>query len=57
MGGVNRTLSLRRADRTVPNDATPRFPRAELDVGLAWANREAAINEAKTRIDYLNRHQ
>jgi hypothetical protein len=28
------------------------FP--ELEVGFAWANREAAIADAKTRIDYLN---
>lgn len=29
------------------------FP--ELEVGFAWANAEAAIADAKTRIDYLNR--
>jgi len=28
------------------------FP--ELEVGFAWTNREAAIADAKTRIDYLN---
>jgi hypothetical protein len=28
------------------------FP--ELDVGFAWSNKEAAIVDAKTRIDYLN---
>ena len=28
------------------------FP--ELDVGFAWSNRDAAILDAKTRIDYLN---
>jgi hypothetical protein len=28
------------------------FP--ELDVGLAWSDKEAAIVDAKTRIDYLN---
>jgi hypothetical protein len=28
------------------------FP--ELDVGFAWANREAAVSDAKTRIDFLN---
>jgi hypothetical protein len=29
------------------------FP--ELEVGFAWSNVEAAIADAKTRIDYLNR--
>ena len=29
------------------------FP--ELEVGFAWSNAEAAIADAKTRIDYLNR--
>ena len=29
------------------------FP--ELEVGFAWTNAEAAIADAKTRIDYLNR--
>jgi hypothetical protein len=29
------------------------FP--ELEVGFAWPNAEAAIADAKTRIDYLNR--
>jgi hypothetical protein len=29
------------------------FP--ELEVGFAWYNAEAAIADAKTRIDYLNR--
>ena len=29
------------------------FP--ELEVGFAWSNRDAAIADAKTRIDYLNR--
>ena len=28
------------------------FP--ELEVGFAWANKDAAIADAKTRIDYLN---
>ena len=28
------------------------FP--ELEVGFAWANKEAAVADAKTRIDYLN---
>jgi hypothetical protein len=28
------------------------FP--ELEVGFAWSNAEAAIADAKTRIDYLN---
>jgi hypothetical protein len=28
------------------------FP--ELEVGFAWSNRDAAIADAKTRIDYLN---
>jgi len=28
------------------------FP--ELELGVAWANSEAAIRDAKTRIDYLN---
>ena len=27
----------------------------ELEVGFAWSNAEAAIADAKTRIDYLNR--
>ena len=30
-----------------------RFP--QLEVGFAWSNAEAAIADAKTRIDYLNR--
>ena len=29
------------------------FP--ELEVGFAWSNADAAIADAKTRIDYLNR--
>jgi hypothetical protein len=29
------------------------FP--ELEVGFAWPNAEAAIADARTRIDYLNR--
>jgi hypothetical protein len=29
------------------------FP--ELEVGFAWSNAEAAVADAKTRIDYLNR--
>jgi hypothetical protein len=29
------------------------FP--ELEVGFAWSDAEAAIADAKTRIDYLNR--
>jgi hypothetical protein len=29
------------------------FP--EIEVGFAWSNAEAAIADAKTRIDYLNR--
>jgi hypothetical protein len=29
------------------------FP--ELEVGFAWSNVEAAVADAKTRIDYLNR--
>jgi hypothetical protein len=29
------------------------FP--ELEVGFAWSNAEAAIADAKTRINYLNR--
>ena len=29
------------------------FP--ELEVGFAWSNAEAAIADAKTRVDYLNR--
>jgi hypothetical protein len=29
------------------------FP--ELEVGFAWSNAEAAIADARTRIDYLNR--
>jgi hypothetical protein len=28
------------------------FP--ELEVGFAWSNRDGAISDAKTRIDYLN---
>ena len=28
------------------------FP--ELEVGFAWTNPEAAVSDAKTRIDYLN---
>lgn len=28
------------------------FP--ELEVGFAWSNAEAAVADAKTRIDYLN---
>jgi hypothetical protein len=29
------------------------FP--ELEVGFAWSDEEAAVADAKTRIDYLNR--
>ena len=29
------------------------FP--EIEVGFAWSNAEAAIADARTRIDYLNR--
>jgi len=28
------------------------FP--ELEVGFAWSHRDAAVTDAKTRIDYLN---
>ena len=28
------------------------FP--ELEVGFAWSQRDAAVSDAKTRIDYLN---
>ena len=43
---------IRRADfRPVIIDGVS-FP--ELEVGFAWSNAEAAIADAKTRIDYLN---
>ena len=43
---------IRRADlKPVVIDGVS-FP--ELEVGFAWSNPEAAIADAKTRIDYLN---
>jgi hypothetical protein len=43
---------IRRADNEPVIIDGVSFP--ELQVGLAWAKREEAINDAKTRIDYLN---
>jgi hypothetical protein len=44
---------IRRADRKPVIIDGVSFP--ELEVGFAWSKPDAAITDAKTRIDYLNR--
>jgi hypothetical protein len=44
--------SIRRADLEPVIIDGVSFP--ELEAGLAWANADAAVADAKTRIDYLN---
>ena len=43
---------IRRADRQPVIIDGVSFP--ELEVGFAWSQRDAAVADAKTRIDYLN---
>ena len=43
---------IRRADRQPVIIDGVSFP--ELEVGFAWSHRDAAVADAKTRIDYLN---
>jgi hypothetical protein len=44
---------IRRADHEPVIIDGVSFP--EIEVGFAWSNAEAAIADAKTRIDFLNR--
>ena len=44
---------IRRADQKPVIIDGVSFP--ELEVGFAWSQRDAAVADAKTRIDYLNR--
>jgi hypothetical protein len=43
---------IRRADQKPVIIDGVSFP--ELEVGFAWSHRDAAVKDAKTRIDYLN---